>query len=163
MRPCATAGAFYPPENLAFEQAVIDRHNAERANLGLPPLALSDELTQAARRHSRDMASNNFFSHTGSDGSAPWERMTGACYDWATAGENIAAGYTSPDAVMAGWMASAGHRTNILNANFRDIGVGYTYGANSTFGRYWTVDFGTRQGAAASSAPVITGELALPW
>ena len=73
--------------------------------------------------------------------------MTRAGYQWSGAGENIAAGYASPEDVMDGWMNSQGHRANILNCAFRDIGVGYVYLANDTgqvnYRHYWTQDFGT--------------------
>jgi uncharacterized protein YkwD len=83
-------------------------------------------------------------SHTGSDGSDPGQRITRAGYIWRTYGENVAAGYTTPESVVAGWMQSDGHRANILNPAFRDIGVGYAYGASSTYKHYWTQVFAAR-------------------
>ena len=82
--------------------------NQERGKVGCSPLAMNTALNKAALGHSEDMARNDFFDHTGSDGSSPWERMTRAGYQFSEAGENIAAGYTSPEDVMDGWMGSQG-------------------------------------------------------
>lgn len=73
---------------------VIVLTNLQRANYGLPPLTANAALTAAALAHSNDMATNNFFSHTGSDGSSPGQRISRAGYSYYTYGENIAAGYT---------------------------------------------------------------------
>jgi uncharacterized protein YkwD len=129
---------------------VVELTNAERAQAGCAPLNVSTQLTEAAQGHSEDMALNDFFSHTGSDGRSPGERIEAAGYDyWTTIGENIAAGYQTPEAVMAGWMGSKkGHRENILNCAYEDIGVGYYYLADDTgeenYHTYWTQDFGSR-------------------
>jgi uncharacterized protein YkwD len=129
-----------------YASRVVELVNQERAKVGCAPLATNTALNNAALEHSRDMALHDFFSHTGSDGSQPWDRMTRAGYQWSMAGENIAAGYTSPEAVMEGWMNSAGHRANILNCQYRDTGVGYIYLANDAgsvnYFHYWTQVFG---------------------
>lgn len=127
----------------ALEAEVITRINAERAANGVAPLVENGLITNAARTHSNDMATNDFFSHTGSDGSNAGQRLTAAGYNWTTYGENIAAGYATAADVVNAWMNSAGHRANILNPAFREIGVGYAYNAASTYGNYWTADFGT--------------------
>jgi uncharacterized protein YkwD len=101
-------------------------------------VTLDATLTKAAQAHSEDMAAHQNMSHTGSDGSDPGSRITSAGYDWATYGENVAYGYSSPEKVMAGWMSSPGHRENILNCSFKEIGVGLAQP-----GDYWTQDFGT--------------------
>lgn len=129
-----------------FESEVTDLVNDERAAEGLDPLSYDADLTSAARDHSQDMGLNDYFNHTSQDGRSPGERITAAGYSWNTYGENIAAGYATPAAVVAGWMASPGHRANILNPNFCDIGVGYAYVASSTYGHYWTQDFGRKSG-----------------
>lgn len=123
---------------------VLDLVNQHRAAAGLSPLIRAAELDSAADRHSDDMATNNFMSHTGSDGSSPAQRISAAGYKWTTYGENIAAGYATADAVVAAWMNSTGHRNNILNANFKEIGIAVTYRAGTTYGYYWTQDFGAR-------------------
>jgi uncharacterized protein YkwD len=142
-RPTATAT---PQPNTTFEQEVIRLTNVERAAHGCPPLVAEVHLMNAAEGHSTDMAVNDFFSHTGSNGSNPGQRMLAAGYpgftQWA---ENIAAGYTTPAIVMNAWMNSAGHRANILNCTLEEIGVGYVYRnpdpGNVTYRHYWTQVF----------------------
>lgn len=124
------------------EQEVIDLTNAYRAQHGCPPVVVVSELMTAARQHSQDMAQNNYFSHTGRDGSEPWDRMLRAGYRWRSAGENIAAGQRSSAEVMDDWEHSDGHRKNIVNCGFRDIGVGRAASADGTV--YWTQVFGSR-------------------
>lgn len=130
-----------------FEQEVLNLVNQERASAGCAPLSANDKLVTAARGHSDDMAQNDFFSHTGSDGSSAGDRISREGYSWSRWGENIAAGYTSPASVMNGWMNSSGHRANILNCAYTEIGIGYIYLANDTgstnYRHYWTQDFGT--------------------
>lgn len=99
-------------------------------------------LGEAAQRHSDDMAQNNFFSHTGSDGSSVAHRVREAGYDWRAIGENIAAGYATPLDAMKAWMRSPGHCRNIMNPNFEDLGVGVSENPGSRYGIYWTIDLG---------------------
>lgn len=140
-----------PVQNAQFEQALIELVNQERAAAGFPPLKAIDNLSSASRYHANDMFADVYFNHDSYDrvnGSLQyacgvWQRIT-AFYTYSTAGENIAAGYTTPENVMAGWMASDGHRANILNPNFRELGVGYYYGANQSYSHYWVQDFGAR-------------------
>ncbi len=108
-----------------------------------PALTLDSRLRCAARKHSKDMGTNNFFSHTGSNGSTPWQRITSAGYTYTRAAENIAAGHATAASVVNGWMASTGHCTNIMNPLLKQLGVGYFYGSTSTYKHYWTQDFGT--------------------
>lgn len=127
----------------ALEDEVVALTRAERDKRDCAPLVLDDKLRTAARSHSADMARNGYFGHTNPDGQDPGERMTEAGYrtdrGWA---ENIARGYPTAAAVMTGWMASSGHRANILNCSMRSIGVGV---ARATDGRLlWTQDFGGR-------------------
>jgi uncharacterized protein YkwD len=112
--------------------------NAERSKVGCSALTLNATLTKVAQAHSEDMAAHSNMSHTGSDGSSPGDRITRAGYNWSTYGENVAYGYATPEEVMAGWMSSPGHKANILNCSFKEIGVGLAQ-PNS----YWTQDFGT--------------------
>ncbi|WP_079404779.1 CAP domain-containing protein [Streptomyces sp. 3211] len=118
--------------------AVLALVNQERAAAGCPAVSLNAKLTKAAQDHSADMASHSNMSHTGSDGSDPGARITRAGYMWRTYGENVAYGYSSPEKVMEGWMNSQGHRENILNCAFKEIGIGLAQPGN-----YWTQDFGT--------------------
>jgi uncharacterized protein YkwD len=125
-----------------FELQVVDLVNQQRAGFGLAPLALDVRLVEAAQRHSDDMAANDFVSHTGSDGSTAGQRISQAGYPWYAAAENIAAGHATPAAVVAGWMASTGHRANILSGTYQHIGVGYAYNAAAIYDHYWTNTFG---------------------
>ncbi|MGL5871402.1 MAG: CAP domain-containing protein [Xenococcaceae cyanobacterium] len=132
--------------NSQFINKVVQLVNLERAKLRLDPLQIDAQLSNAAQQHSQNMANKDFFSHTGKDGSSPFTRIKQTGYLFSTAAENIAVGYGTPEAVVKGWMGSSGHRSNILNANFTEIGVGYEYLANDTgmvnYHNYWTTTFG---------------------
>ncbi|WP_025321652.1 golvesin C-terminal-like domain-containing protein [Deferrisoma camini] len=138
----------------ADEAEVVRLINEARQAAGLGPLQAEVRLTGAARGHSRDMAANGFFSHTGSDGSVFWQRIRTGGYGLRAGAENIAAGYRSPSAVVNAWMASPGHRANILGP-YRDVGVGVARGG--PYGVYWTVDFATPLGASEPFDPVCSG------
>jgi uncharacterized protein YkwD len=108
-----------------------------------PALVMNEAWRAAARGHSEDMATRNYFSHTSYDGRTFSQRMSGAGYSGAFPwGENIAAGQSSPAAVVNGWMNSTGHCANIMNPAYRAIGVGYAYNAASSYRHYWTQNFG---------------------
>ncbi|MFF2196746.1 CAP domain-containing protein [Streptomyces sp. NPDC058157] len=119
------------------QAAVVALVNQERAAAGCPALTVNPMLTQAAQDHSADMAAHATMSHTGSDGSDPGARITRAGYPWQAYGENVAYGYGTPEQVMEGWMNSPGHRRNILDCSYREIGIGLAQP-----GQYWTQDFG---------------------
>ncbi|MGW7361704.1 CAP domain-containing protein [Streptomyces sp. NPDC054802] len=123
------------PGNVARVVALV---NSERTKAGCSPVTLNAKLTKAAQDHSEDMAAHQNMSHTGSDGSDPGDRITRAGYSWSTYGENVAYGYATAESVMAGWMSSPGHKRNILNCAFKEIGVGLAQPYD-----YWTQDFGT--------------------
>lgn len=129
-------------ETLSMAAQVLERTNAFRAENGQAPLSLNAELTAAAQAYAERMAAEGFFSHTSPDGTTVGERITDAGYNWRTYGENIAYGYASADAVMQGWIGSAGHRANLLNAGFKDLGVGYAESRSGT--PYWVQNFGAR-------------------
>lgn len=129
----------------SFVSEVVRITNIERTHRGLRVFYNSMQLNSAAQAHAWDMASQNYFSHISMDGRTTWQRIYGAGYVFRTAGENIAAGYATPAAVVAGWMSSTAHRANILNASFYDIGVGYAYNPGASFDHYWVQDFGTRK------------------
>lgn len=111
----------------------------------VPALTLDTQLNSASDKFAIDLATYNYFSHTGRDGSLPWDRMTRVGYSWRAAGENIAAGYPTTRAVVDGWLKSPGHCQNIMSANFKNVGVGYGYSASSTYKHYWVTDFGARR------------------
>ncbi|WP_374102172.1 CAP domain-containing protein [Micromonospora sp. U21] len=121
----------------AQAREVVDLVNAERAKAGCKALSIDDKLMTAAQRHSQDQADHQNMSHTGSDGSNAGVRLDRVGYSWRTYGENVAWNQKTPAAVMDAWMNSSGHRANILNCAFTEIGVGI---ANSN-GPYWTQVF----------------------
>lgn len=114
-----------------FEEQVAELVNVQRWDWGgghLPPLKLQSNLIACAEEHSDSMAVHDYFSHRDffAGCNTLSTRLANAGYTgWTSAGENIAAGYASPAAVMAAWMASSGHRANILSSSYRDFGVGY--------------------------------------
>ena len=110
-----------------------------------PPVEWDDNLAMAAYLHSSDMAINEFFSHTGSDGSDPGDRITRAGYEWWTYGENIAVNYPTVSAVIQGWLESDGHCRNIMNPAFQEIGAAYAEGVylGTPSAPYWTFDLAT--------------------
>ena len=110
--------------------------NAARARNGCGALTSDRRLNVAAQGHSEDMAANDYFSHTGQDGSSFADRIRAAGHP-SPGGENIAQGQEDADEVVQAWMDSPGHRRNILDCAYTSIGVGYEPG-----GRYWTQDFG---------------------
>ena len=99
----------------------------------LHPLSANWELSRVARYKSQDMRDRGYFSHTSPTYGSPFQMITAFGLSYRTAGENIARGYASPQAVVDGWMNSSGHRANILNASYTQIGVGYV-----AKGNYWT-------------------------
>jgi uncharacterized protein YkwD len=164
----APAAASAPTDGPTVQQVVLELVNQERWENGqLPPLKGNPQLYSAADGHSSAMALRDFFAHCDLDTkTSPGDRIQSAGYVPSTWGENIAAGYTSPEAVMDGWMNSSGHRANILRSSFREIGVGYSYqsddagnvrydsngdcnsdGAGSYgYRSYWTQNFGAQSG-----------------
>ncbi len=127
-----------------FRAEVVALTNVERAKVGCAALTRHEALDKSAQGHGDDMAAKNYFSHTGLDGSSPFDRMRLAGYPSNSGrAENIAAGYDNAVAVVQGWMNSEGHRKNMLNCAYRSIGVGYAYSANAQWRHYWVQNFGT--------------------
>ncbi|MEU4397340.1 CAP domain-containing protein [Micromonospora orduensis] len=116
---------------------VVNLVNAERAKAGCKALSIDDKLMTAAQKHSQDQADHQNMSHTGSDGSNAGVRLDRVGYAWRTYGENVAWNQKTPASVMDAWMNSSGHRANILNCAFTEIGVGIA----SSNGPYWTQVF----------------------
>jgi uncharacterized protein YkwD len=138
--------------NAGYEQLVVELVNQYRAAAGLPPLKRNANLDFASRYHARDMMSDDYFSHDSLDRQN--NSLVTACA-WSTRiknyylnreylAENIAAGHSKPEDVVASWMASDGHRANILNPNLREIGVGFMQ-TGGTYQRYWVQDLGSAQ------------------
>jgi uncharacterized protein YkwD len=109
------------------------------------PLTLNDTLSRAALAHAADMAQYSYFSHDGRDGSSPAVRMTSAGYNWKAAGENIAAGQTTPESVVEGWLKSPDHCANVMAPEFREMGIAYYVNRASQAGIYWVQLFGARR------------------
>jgi uncharacterized protein YkwD len=125
----------------AQEAEVVVLVNQQRATAGCQPLNVDSRLAAAARGHSADMAARGYFDHTTPDGVDFATRITNAGYQWSAAAENIAKGQPDAASVMNSWMNSAGHKANILNCGYKDIGVGLAYDSGGT--PLWTQDFGT--------------------
>lgn len=138
--PTTSAASWAPPPRAGVAHQLVALVNIERGRAGCGPVSADAALQSAAQGHSDDMAANNYFSHTSPDGSTFADRIRAAGYRGGAIAENIAAGQTSAKAVMDAWMASPGHRANILSCTFRDIGVGYATGGS--YGTYWTQTFG---------------------
>ncbi|MBR7122894.1 MAG: SafA/ExsA family spore coat assembly protein [Oscillospiraceae bacterium] len=119
-----------------FEQEVIRLVNEIRVENGLKPLSYDWQLGRVARIKSQDMKDNKYFAHNSPVYGTPFQMIKNFGISYRSAGENIAKGYTTPEAVVNGWINSSGHRANILNASFTHIGVGYISGGN-----YWTQMF----------------------
>ncbi|MEU2632397.1 CAP domain-containing protein, partial [Kitasatospora sp. NPDC007106] len=128
------------PSTLSIKQQVVQLVNQERSKVGCTPVKSDDKLELAAQRHSDDMAARNFFDHTNPDGKGPQPRIDAAGYKWSSWGENIARGQRDAADVMKSWMDSPGHKANILNCGFTDLGVGVHLGEG---GPWWTQDFGS--------------------
>ena len=137
-------------ESAAIEARVLELVNAARAESrrcgrrrfeAVPPLTLSRLLTDAASLHARDMAEQGSLGHRGSDGSQPAERVSRAGYRWQAVGENVAAGQSSAEAVVAGWLQSPGHCANIMGSQFTEMGVAFAPAPSKNPSIYWAQVF----------------------
>lgn len=129
--------------NSSIESAVLAGVNYQRANAGVAALKSSSALFSAARAHSTDMAVNNFFSHTGSNGSSPFNRMASAGFSFTAAAENLymgSGGDNTAGKAVGAWMVSSGHRENMLNPTYTYAGVGYWCNPNNPSVGYYTLD-----------------------
>ena len=120
----------------SYESEVVRLVNIERQKNGLTPLSEDWQLSRVARYKSEDMRDKRYFSHTSPTYGSPFDMMRAFGISYRSAGENIARGQQSPEAVVRAWMNSSGHRANILNKSFTHIGVGY-----AKAGHYWTQMF----------------------
>ena len=125
-----------------YYQEMLDAVNNERSKAGLAPLCSNNKLSAAAKRHSDDMAAQDFMAHDGSDGSTMSQRITASKYEWDAIAENVAAGQEDVTSVMVSWMNSKGHRANILGQDYTMLGMAYAYNGGSKYKHYWTQDFG---------------------
>ncbi len=104
------------------QEALLSLTNQDRQAAGVPPLSLNSELSQAAAGKAADMFAKDYWAHIAPDGTTPWDFIKGAGYNYIYAGENLARGYTTPDAVVNAWMASPSHRENMLSPKYNDVG-----------------------------------------
>jgi uncharacterized protein YkwD len=151
--PDCTVAASWPADWVAWEDEVLALTNVARAagqtcggvvKPPVGPMVMDAALRQAARCHSFDMGKQGYFSHTSLDGKSPWDRIALAGYTASPTGENIAAGYADPKAVVDGWIKSSGHCNNIMNGNSNELGVGYANVPGSPYTKYWTQTMGRR-------------------
>ena len=141
-----------PTSSLRMARRLLLLVNQARWERGIPPLKANPLLSRAARAHSLSMAQEDYFGHRGSDGSTPWERIEASGYQtWLVLAENIAAGYATPEEVLAAWLESPLHRSNLLNPELSEAGVGYAFqpgdtypGGNWGYEHYWTMELGNR-------------------
>lgn len=134
------------PDFAAAALAAVNQRRTAGATCGsrgsfaaTAPLRWSKQLAVASAAHSTDMAAQDYFSHTSADGRSMSDRVNATGYSWASLGENIAAGYSSIDSVVDGWMRSDGHCANIMNPAFDEMALACVIGdAGSRYGQYWT-------------------------
>ncbi|CAF1577557.1 unnamed protein product [Rotaria sp. Silwood1] len=135
--------------NNYYQQRVFDLTNQARQQgrycgqtwyPATTPLSWNDQLGIAAQKHAESMLYYNYFSHTGRDGSSFVDRIAAAGYSRNCAGGENIAGNQTPEATVASWIKSSGHCANIMNKNFRAIGIGYAKGG--PYGAYWVQNFG---------------------
>lgn len=132
-------------ENHPFADELLKLINEKRAAVGAPPLAMSSLLVEVAQSHSDEMAANNFFGHNSLNGVTFVDRIKKAGYEFTAAAENLFAGsgpYNSPEYVVKVWMNSPSHQENMLNPVYTQVGIGYRFNPDSTYGGYFTADFG---------------------
>jgi len=109
---------------------VLSQINLARAKAGCKPLALDSRLTAAAKTHAKAMAEQDFFGHSGRDGSRMAARIKRQGYSFRSAAENIAAGQKSAGEVVRSWLQSPGHRRNILNCRMTETGIAVVFQAD---------------------------------
>lgn len=122
-----------------YRKEVVRLVNIEREKYGLSPLAINEAAAETAQLRAGEII--ELFSHERPNGDMCYTALNEAGIRYRTAGENIAAGQPTPASVVDAWMNSPGHRSNILNSNFTEIGVGYIYDGNSYYGSYWVQMF----------------------
>lgn len=128
-----------PNETEDWGMRVLELTNDIRAEYNLAPLIWDDTLASLAKEHCEDMANRDYFSHDTPEGKSPFDRMKDAGLKYVYAGENIAAGHYSPEEAVNSWMKSEGHRENILNPNYKSLGVSFARGGS--YGIYWVQEF----------------------
>lgn len=118
----ATTGQVLGAKETISTAQLVDDTNSQRAQQGLPPLQLSDKLSQAAFLKGQDMLKQQYWAHVAPDGTTPWHWFEQVGYNYSYAGENLAKNFTSADAAMTAWMASPEHKANILDTHYTQVG-----------------------------------------
>lgn len=145
-----------PVASASYKSDVIEQINSVRktgaycGDRWYPPVKKvkhNKKLRRAAKKHSRSMANDNYFSHYGNTRKTktPWKRIRKERYYYRAAGEVIAGGHKTPESVVAAWMRSPGHCRVIMNPRYKHVGVGRTRNSDSRWGVYWVVDFGRKK------------------
>ncbi len=151
----ALAEPFVPPtqhDGAQISRKVLSLTNLARAQprrcgsqalAAAPPLTLNATLGRAALEFARDMAAHAYMQHIGRDGSSPAQRVTRSGYRWRATGENLASGIMTPEEVVAGWLGSPAHCANLMDPQFREMGVAFAVNPHDERGVYWALEFGT--------------------
>ncbi|MFM2414795.1 MAG: hypothetical protein RI911_488 [Candidatus Parcubacteria bacterium] len=149
----------YVSDSLAaiYSKTLVALANEDRAEESLEELKINPVLEEAARMKAEDMAENGYFAHYGPDGSAPWDWLKKAGYEYFYAGENLAIDFNDSEQVNRAWMKSPLHRANILNANFTEVGIATVAGTYNGRETIFVVQmFGTPKTTNPVAAPVST-------
>lgn len=145
INPAVAAATATARSGSSVVEQVVVLTNQHRVQAGLKPLRFNPQLSIAAQAHSQDMALNDFFGHIGSNGSTATSRVLATGYNYFAVSENVAAGFSTPEAVVQAWMNSPNHRRNILHPLMEEIGVGFFFlendPGNLTHQSYWTQAF----------------------
>jgi Cysteine-rich secretory protein family len=156
--------AGYSPDG--EEWAFIDLLNAYRGELGLAPVTLNSELGAAAKYHSVDMATNNYFSHYSLDGIDAGANIQNFGYTGFPYAENIAAGMETAQEVLTGWQNSPEHNATMTNPQYTEVGIGRAYNEGTQYGWYWTATYGGGEGPQTAPVqvtdPALVTEITIP-
>lgn len=142
LAPAVEARCAVPANAEALQKALLADLNAERTSRGLSPLKLSAKLDKAAQGHACDNAARRSISHDSSDGGTLKTRLRKAGYSFRAAAENTGRGFGTPERAVAWWMNSPKHRTNILFAKMRDVGIGIAVSDAPDSKLHWVINFG---------------------
>jgi len=146
-------------------QKVLEKTNAERQKNGLPALQYNSVLSESATKKAQDMFTNNYWAHTSSTGTSPWDFFKSVGYKYSVAGENLARDFYDTDSLMKAWMDSPTHRENIISSKYQEIGIGVVNGILGGVKTTLVVQhFGTPLNAIATkntkeTKPVVTSSL----
>lgn len=142
------------PNRDDYVARVLTLTNAERVKAGLAPLTLNTSLRSAAQSYAEVMAPTACFGHDCGPVPDLRKRIENVAYtNWTLIGENVGAGYSTPEELVTAWMNSEGHRANILNSTYTEIGIGVATGSGM-YKTYWAQEFGARRVVEAPAANV---------